>query len=155
LDGSTVSAICKHPTGRGILFASHYGRIYGSVDDGLTWTPITPDGKLQSVEKLVATEAAPGVIFAVTRSQGVYLVRVEATLREAENRERPQFWQPFSPFVEPVIQRNFTPHRGRYDTVADAPILDQRAPEHSRKSRRGRPLNAKSAPDLETIVRRP
>jgi photosystem II stability/assembly factor-like uncharacterized protein len=131
MDGSSVSAICKHPTRRGVLFASRYGRIYGSVDDGLTWIPVTPDGALQNVDALVTTEANPGAIFAVTRSHGVYLVPVEELLRAVENRKSPSGELPNS-FVERAIQRYLSLYTGGNDTSAGVHVKDKPARRTSR-----------------------
>jgi photosystem II stability/assembly factor-like uncharacterized protein len=76
LDGNTISAICGHPTHRGVLFASQYGRIYGSADDGRSWTAITESGEFQAVKELVVTEADPGTLVVISQNQGVYGVPV-------------------------------------------------------------------------------
>lgn len=106
LDGSSVSAICKHPTRRGVLFASRYGTVFGSDDDGRSWRPITPEeGPLQTVFELAVIKSLPGAIFAVTRSQGVYMISagpaVPASGSSSPNqrtRSTPvsgNFWPPF------------------------------------------------------------
>jgi photosystem II stability/assembly factor-like uncharacterized protein len=81
LDGVTVSAICKHPTRRGVLFASRYGSVFGSEDDGRTWTPITSgEGSLQAVNDLVVTKGIPNAVFAITRNQGIYVIPIGSAL---------------------------------------------------------------------------
>ena len=81
LDGSTISAICKHPDRSGVIFASRYGDIYGSADDGRSWMRITAnEGSLQAIRHLVVAKAIPGAIFAVTHSNGIYTVFTESTL---------------------------------------------------------------------------
>jgi len=78
LGGTTVSAICNHPTRPGVLFASQYGTIFGSVDNGSTWTAITsPSHPLPSVQELVVAPGIPAGLFAVTRVQGVYAVPID------------------------------------------------------------------------------
>jgi photosystem II stability/assembly factor-like uncharacterized protein len=126
LEGTTVSAICKHPTLRGVLFASRYGRIYGSVNDGLNWTPITPEGALQNVDALVAAEAALGAIFAVTRSHGVYLIPVDELLRAVENRNSPPGEMP-NLFVEHAMQRYLSLDTGGNDTSVGVHTKDKSA----------------------------
>ena len=91
LDGATVSAICKHPTRRGVLFASRYGAVFGSVDDGRSWEPITPDGvELPAIKELVVTAAIPGAIFAVTHNQGIYAIRYGADPRYRKQLPQPE-----------------------------------------------------------------
>ena len=81
LGGSTVSAICKHPTRPGVLFAAHYGAIFGSVDNGHTWAPITTEGQdLPAIRELVVASGIPGSLFATTPFQGVYAVPLDPKL---------------------------------------------------------------------------
>jgi photosystem II stability/assembly factor-like uncharacterized protein len=89
LGDSTVSAICKHPTEPGVLFASHYGVIFSSTDDGRTWTPVTPPGQeLPAIRELVVAPGIPGSLFAVTRFQGVYAVPLTSKLTWTECQGR-------------------------------------------------------------------
>ena len=44
LDGSTVTAICKHPTRAGVIFASKFGVIFVSSDEGQSWKTL-PGGE--------------------------------------------------------------------------------------------------------------
>jgi photosystem II stability/assembly factor-like uncharacterized protein len=74
LDGNTVSAICKHPSLPGVLFAAQYGSIYLSADDGRSWKPITTRNALPPVKELAVTQAEPGTLLAVSQNQGVYAV---------------------------------------------------------------------------------
>jgi photosystem II stability/assembly factor-like uncharacterized protein len=89
LGDSTVSAICKHPTEPAVLFASHYGAIFTSTDDGRTWTPVTSPGEeLPAIRELVVAPGIPGSLFAVTRVQGVYAVPLAPKLSWTECRGR-------------------------------------------------------------------
>jgi len=74
LDGNTISAICKHPSRPGVLFASQYGSIYRSADDGNSWTRITAPNELPSVRQLVVPRADPGTLLVISQNQGVYAV---------------------------------------------------------------------------------
>jgi photosystem II stability/assembly factor-like uncharacterized protein len=85
LDGSTVSAICKHPTRPGVLFASRYGGIYRSLDGGNSWAAVVAEGELQAIEDLVVTDDRPGALFAVTRHQGVYVIPLEPSIAPIES----------------------------------------------------------------------
>lgn len=73
LGNSTVSALCKHPTRRGLLFAARYGVIFSSTDDGLTWAPLTSEAEeLPSIRELIVPSGTPSSLFAVTNSNGIY-----------------------------------------------------------------------------------
>ena len=75
LQNSTVRAICKHPTRAGLLFASQYGAVFSSTDDGRTWKPLT--SAEQSAEALIALLVLPGDpdrLFALTQSRGVVAI---------------------------------------------------------------------------------
>lgn len=74
LDGSTISAICKHPSRPGVLFAAQYGSIYRSPDDGKSWTRVTAPNELPSVRELVVPQADPGTLLVISQNQGVYAV---------------------------------------------------------------------------------
>jgi hypothetical protein len=60
------------------LFASSYGRVFGSVDDGVSWTQIAGNGKLHAVEELVVAESEPDAVLIVTRGQGIYRLPLKA-----------------------------------------------------------------------------
>src|SRR4029077_212293 len=45
LGGTTVSALCSHPTRPGVLFASLFEGIFGSRDNGRTWTLLAAIGE--------------------------------------------------------------------------------------------------------------
>jgi photosystem II stability/assembly factor-like uncharacterized protein len=86
LNGSTLSAICAHPTRRGVLFASRYGGIYGSVDNGQSWTPVIAEGQLKGIQELVVTAAKPDTLYAITRNQGVYAIPVRPMTARGRDR---------------------------------------------------------------------
>ncbi|HTS25161.1 MAG TPA: hypothetical protein VMH81_04765 [Bryobacteraceae bacterium] len=78
LDSSTVSAICKHPARPGVLFASRYGAIFASEDDGRTWAPIThPGDEMAVVRELFVAPGVPDRLFALTPVQGVFTLNLE------------------------------------------------------------------------------
>lgn len=73
LQGSSISAMCKHPTRADALFAARYGVIYASDDGGRSWTQISPKGSSMGVIKqLVAVDGAPDRLFALTQRKGVF-----------------------------------------------------------------------------------
>jgi photosystem II stability/assembly factor-like uncharacterized protein len=75
LAGSTVTAICKHPTRAGVIFASKFGVIFISKDEGHSWTSLSvgQDGTEVITQLLVAPEI-PDRILALTRNHGVYSI---------------------------------------------------------------------------------
>ena len=75
LEGGTVTAICRHPTRAGVFFASQFGVIFVSYDEGRTWAklPEADDGT-EIITELVAVAEIPNRIFALTRSRGIYAV---------------------------------------------------------------------------------
>jgi len=77
LDGNTVSSICVHPTRPGVFFASRFGAIFFSTDDGRSWSRLTPEGEdLPSVKQLVVAPADPSHVFALTPSTGIYSIPI-------------------------------------------------------------------------------
>jgi photosystem II stability/assembly factor-like uncharacterized protein len=79
LDGSTVSALCRHPTRTGFLFASVFGKIFGSRDDGRSWTPLTAgDEQASDLTELLVLPGVPDRLFALSRSRGVYSMALPA-----------------------------------------------------------------------------
>jgi hypothetical protein len=79
LDGSTVTAICKHPTRAGMVFASKFGVIFVSNDEGHSWATLASaeDGTEVIAELLVVPEI-PDRVFALTRSHGIYSISLAA-----------------------------------------------------------------------------
>jgi photosystem II stability/assembly factor-like uncharacterized protein len=79
LEGSTVSAICRHPTRPGTIFASKFGVIFISKDEGRSWTSLAEreDGTEVITELLIVPEI-PDRIFALTRNRGVYAISLAA-----------------------------------------------------------------------------
>jgi photosystem II stability/assembly factor-like uncharacterized protein len=79
LDGSTVTAICKHPTRAGVMFASTFGVIFVSKDDGRSWTSLVSGNEgTEVITELLAVPEIPDRIFALTRSRGIYSIPVPA-----------------------------------------------------------------------------
>jgi len=79
LDGSTVSALYKHPTRPGILFASLFGGIFGSRDHGRTWTPLAAGGEgPNDLIALLVLPGSPDGLFALSQSHGVYVMALPA-----------------------------------------------------------------------------
>jgi len=75
LDGTTVSALCSHPTRHGVFFASVFGGIFRSLDYGRTWTPVTVRG--EHPNDFTALRVLPGHpewLFALSRKHGVYVM---------------------------------------------------------------------------------
>ena len=79
LGSGTVRAVCKHPTRAGFLFASQYGTIFGSKDDGRSWTPFG-EGKQdgQAVSALLVLPGSPDRLYALTEGRGVYAIALES-----------------------------------------------------------------------------
>lgn len=89
LEGNTVSAICRHPTRPGIIFAAGYGTIFTSVDDGRTWKPVTSTiDRLPPIREMVIASGLPDSLFAITPAQGVYYVPLKPDLGWTECRNR-------------------------------------------------------------------
>jgi hypothetical protein len=79
LDGSTVSALCRHPTRTGFLFASVFGKIFGSRDAGRSWTPLnTGDEQASDLTALLVLPGVPDRLLALSRSRGVYSMALPA-----------------------------------------------------------------------------
>jgi photosystem II stability/assembly factor-like uncharacterized protein len=75
LSGTTVSALCGHPTRRGVFFASLFGGVYRSLDYGRTWTPVTTSAEHPTdFIKLLVLPGHPDSLFALSRSRGVYVM---------------------------------------------------------------------------------
>ena len=70
-----MTAICKHPTRAGVIFASKFSVIFISKDEGHSWEnlPGGDDGTEVITELLVVPEI-PDRIFALTRNHGVYSI---------------------------------------------------------------------------------
>lgn len=79
LEGSTVTAICKHPTRAGVVFASKFGVIFISKDEGRSWVslPAGDDG-VEVITELLVVQEIPDRIFALTRNRGVYSISLPA-----------------------------------------------------------------------------
>ncbi|MGH9647134.1 MAG: WD40/YVTN/BNR-like repeat-containing protein [Bryobacteraceae bacterium] len=73
LDGTTVSALCGHPTRPGVFFASRFGELFRSLDYGRNWTPLAASP--EHPNDFIALLVPPGRsdwIFALSRSRGVF-----------------------------------------------------------------------------------
>ncbi len=80
LDGSTVTAICKHPTRAGVLFAAKFGVIFVSKNEGQTWERLTSaNDEMEVIKELLVVPEIPDRVFALTRSHGVYSIPIAAT----------------------------------------------------------------------------
>jgi photosystem II stability/assembly factor-like uncharacterized protein len=79
LGGSTVTAICKHPTRAGVIFASKFGVIFMSRDEGQSWSSLPGgDGGTEVITELLVVPEIPDRIFALTRNHGVYSISLPA-----------------------------------------------------------------------------
>jgi hypothetical protein len=73
LEGTTVSALCRHPTRPGVLFASMFRGVFRSLDYGRTWTPLTAtDENPNDFIALLVLPGAPDRLLALSRYRGVY-----------------------------------------------------------------------------------
>jgi len=73
LEGTTVSALCRHPTRPGVLFASLFRGVFRSLDYGRTWTSLTvTDESPNDFIALLVLPGDPDRLFALSRSRGVY-----------------------------------------------------------------------------------
>jgi len=80
LDGSTVTAICKHPTRAGVVFASKFGVIFVSKDEGRSWARLaSAEDETEVITELLVAPEIPDRIFALTRSHGIYSIPLTAT----------------------------------------------------------------------------
>jgi photosystem II stability/assembly factor-like uncharacterized protein len=75
LNGTSISALCRHPILRGVLFASIFGEVLLSSDGARTWTPLSvgtdfPD----DVIALLVLPGSPDRLFALSRTRGVYAI---------------------------------------------------------------------------------
>jgi photosystem II stability/assembly factor-like uncharacterized protein len=75
LDGSTVTAICKHPTRAGVIFASKFGVLFVSKDEGQSWTSLGSEGDgTEVITELLVVPAIPDRVFALTRGHGIFSI---------------------------------------------------------------------------------
>jgi photosystem II stability/assembly factor-like uncharacterized protein len=73
LGTSTVSAICKHPSRSGVLFASQYGVVFVSKDNGRSWTKLASgDESGEAFRALLVPPGNPDRLLGLTISRGVY-----------------------------------------------------------------------------------
>jgi photosystem II stability/assembly factor-like uncharacterized protein len=74
LRDSTVTAICRHPKQPGLLFASRYGTIFASKDNGRSWAPMEQSGN--AVSGLAVLPGNPDLLVVLTEARGVYAIRL-------------------------------------------------------------------------------
>ena len=75
LDGTTVSALCRHPTRTGVLFASIFTGIFGSSDHGRTWSLLAAGGERpDDFIALLVLPGSPDRLFALSRNRGVFVM---------------------------------------------------------------------------------
>ncbi|MBV8844401.1 MAG: hypothetical protein JO307_16460 [Bryobacterales bacterium] len=73
LGASTVSAICKHPSRKGVLFAAQYSTVFISTDDGRSWKKFAPIGDAsEGFQALLVMPGSPDRLLGVTQNRGVY-----------------------------------------------------------------------------------
>jgi photosystem II stability/assembly factor-like uncharacterized protein len=85
LERSTVSAICRHPTGVGVLYAAQYNDVFESRDNGKSWTRISPAGPNISIKELAILPERADRLFALTQRQGVFALPLEAFTSDASS----------------------------------------------------------------------
>jgi hypothetical protein len=82
LGGSSVSAVCQHPSLPQTVFAAQYGVVYQSSDAGETWTRVSPDRnpessqldniQLETIKGLAVLPGSPDRLLALTQNQGTF-----------------------------------------------------------------------------------
>ncbi len=77
LDGTSLSALSRHPTRPGVLFASTFEGIFLSRDGARTWTPLAPDQERpDDVIALLVLPGSPERLLALSRRRGVYAIEL-------------------------------------------------------------------------------
>jgi photosystem II stability/assembly factor-like uncharacterized protein len=73
LGTNTVSSICKHPLRPGVFFASQYGTVFISEDNGRSWKKFTAgDESGEAFRALLVIPGKPDRLLGLTQSRGVY-----------------------------------------------------------------------------------
>ncbi len=73
LGGTSIRAICKHPTLKDVYFAAAFDAVYESRDGGRSWQCLTPKRSgIDSVVQLLVMPSQPGRLFALTERAGVF-----------------------------------------------------------------------------------
>jgi photosystem II stability/assembly factor-like uncharacterized protein len=78
LGGSTVTAISRHPTKAGVLFASQFGVVFSSADYGRSWIQMRERPGGGTVLALRVAPGNPDRLFALTETRGVYSMPLDA-----------------------------------------------------------------------------
>jgi photosystem II stability/assembly factor-like uncharacterized protein len=105
LAGSTVTALCKHPTRREVFFAARFGEIFVTRDHARTWIPLMagdegPDDLIALLVlpakmlpgPVLPEDGSPGNrdrLLALSRSRGVYTIALPTKLEELRARVAP------------------------------------------------------------------
>jgi photosystem II stability/assembly factor-like uncharacterized protein len=77
LDGTTVSALCSHPSREGVFFASRFGGIFRSLDYGRTWESLSVgDEGPNDFIALLVLPGRPDWLVALSRNHGVYTMEL-------------------------------------------------------------------------------
>jgi photosystem II stability/assembly factor-like uncharacterized protein len=77
LGGSTVTAISRHPTKAGVLFASQFGVVFSSADHGRSWIQMRERPGGGTVLALRVAAGNPDRLFALTETRGVYAMPLD------------------------------------------------------------------------------
>ena len=78
LGTSTVSAICKHPSRKGVLYASQYGTVFASEDDGRTWKKFTSgDDSGEAFRAMLVMPGKPERLLGMTNNRGLYAMDLQ------------------------------------------------------------------------------
>lgn len=85
LPGSTVQAICKHPTRPGVLMAAQYDGVYESRDNGKSWARISPDEPRLSIREMTILPEKANRLLVLTERQGIFALPLEAIASDASN----------------------------------------------------------------------
>jgi photosystem II stability/assembly factor-like uncharacterized protein len=77
LDGTSLSALSRHPTRPGVLFASTFAGIFLSSDGARTWTRLAQDHECpDDLIALLVLPGSPERLLALSRSRGVYAMEL-------------------------------------------------------------------------------
>lgn len=69
----TVSALCRHPSRPGVLYAAHYGVVYEGRAGGEAWHPVSPEtSAISSIRGIVVLKEKADTLYVLTHRQGVF-----------------------------------------------------------------------------------